>query len=105
MVKKKAQIHKEKEKREGQHREESALLLSSSLQKKKNPKSVKNLEKTGISITFLENREEERTVDTAAENTNRRGEQRISKKPNKQKHTNRGEETERRRKREFSGSA
>jgi hypothetical protein len=27
--------------------------LSSSLQKRKNPKSVKNLEKAGISITFL----------------------------------------------------
>jgi hypothetical protein len=34
-----------------------------------------------------------------------RGEQRVSKKNNKQKHKNRGEETERRRKGEFSGSA
>ena len=44
---------REGEKGEGQHREESALLLSSSLQKKKNPKSVKKKLRESWHIHYL----------------------------------------------------
>jgi hypothetical protein len=83
---------REGEKGKEQHKEESALLLSSSLQKKKNPKSVKKktLRKPAYplpsSLVHLKNWEEDKTVDTAGRRQRTRteeesrGEQRVSKK-------------------------